>query len=63
LEIATATVHKTAKGLTRSVARLRDELQALNPKDFVGEEALWQALERLFVELRKAFQAADRRLK
>ena len=63
LEINTARAHRTASTLTKTIAKLRDEIGQLDVTEFVGEEALWHELERLFATLRKTLEAADRRLR
>ncbi|MBW0002721.1 MAG: ParB N-terminal domain-containing protein [Hyphomicrobiales bacterium] len=61
LEIGTARIHREASVFVRSLARLSDQLDDIDPDTYIGEENLWIELER-FVELvRKKLVAAERR--
>ena len=62
LLIPAASVSAQARSLHAKVQRLQEELVELDVEAYVGEEALWSALEALLHTIRKCLSAADRRM-
>jgi len=63
LEIDAARIKRHADRLTRNISRILEELGEVDVQDYLGEEELWDELERLLVQTRKMLAAADRRPK
>ncbi len=62
LEIDVARIRREATAIVRHVERLTTALTDLDVDEFLGEEELWEHLERLMAALKKKLAAADRRL-
>jgi hypothetical protein len=62
LEIDAARIRREATAIVRHVERLTTTLTDLDVDEFLGEEELWEHLERLLAALKKKLAAADRRL-
>ena len=61
LEIDTARVHKHARTIGRSAIKLREQLDEMSVDEYLGEEGLWEELERLANAILKKAADADRR--
>ena len=61
LEIESARFHREAEGLSRSLRRLGQQVQEIDPNSFAAEEHLWQALEELLIQIRDKLSEAERR--
>ena len=61
LEIESARFHREAESLSRSLTRLRQQVEQIDADSFAAEEGLWLALEELLVEIRNKLAAAERR--
>jgi hypothetical protein len=61
LEIDTARVHREASVLLRSISKLGEQISALDPDMFVGEDELWVELEQVIEVIRAKLAQADRR--
>ena len=62
LEIDAARIHRAARLLTRSVSEMADNIRTLDVREFLGEQELWQELERLLRIIQRQLDAADRRV-
>jgi ParB/RepB/Spo0J family partition protein len=62
LEIDVARIRREASTISRYVERLRTTLKDLKVEEFLGEEELWNELEKLLTTIQKKLAAADRRL-
>lgn len=61
LEIDTARYHRQASGLVRAISRIRDEVESLDVDGFIGEEELWEEIEKFVAIMRTKLREADRR--
>lgn len=62
LVIPEAGVSASVRALLRTIERLETALSELDPEQFYGESALWEALEKLLDLIRTKLRAAERRL-
>lgn len=61
LQIDAARIHKEAGSLVRSLDKLGQSIDELDPEEFLGEEELWLKLEELVRKIRGKLVSADRR--
>jgi ParB/RepB/Spo0J family partition protein len=61
LEIDTARYHRQASGLVRAIGRIRQEIEGLDVEGFIGEEDLWEEIEKIVSIMRSKLREADRR--
>ena len=61
IEVESARFHREAEGLSRSLRRLRQQVEGIDPDSFAAEEGLWLALEELLVQIRDKLSEAERR--
>lgn len=62
LEIRSAKIHNQAKLLTKELQKITGSLVTLEVDLFVGEDAFWDVLGKLYRQIRLTLQKADRRL-
>jgi len=63
LAIQSADVSANARRLVSSIEKIEQSILDISTEQYYGEEALWQALEKLYKVIREKLQAADRRVK
>ena len=63
LAIPAASVAATARKLQSAVDKLVEDLRAIRPEEYYGEEALWRSLEALLTVIRHKLDQAGRRQK
>jgi hypothetical protein len=61
LDIGPSKIHRKAQQITKAIAKISDELRAIEVTEYFGEEELWRVLETLSEIVRRTLARADRR--